>query len=1000
MDPNQDQARPIGFELMNVAGGEGETQPPPVGFEGIAQPAARPPPPGLYPQLDVPASNGLTQGEVGVTLANSDSVQEGTMEEEKKPLPEDTEERYPPASDLNDVKVDTNDEMGERAPLAGDMHGIDVEEAKGYHTMEEYSSQERRGLKVAKETMFFDDGKRRIDYVLAYREDDDDDKFVKKQERRAIYEEGLVELGLELEKEDKKDSQDGKTYYIKLHCPWEVLTRYAELMSMKMPMKENDIEEEGRGCCGKRLPTCFEISEDIIKPDPDYYTTPFNRQRLDMFIIKDQENFFNNSQRSRIAHECLNTTRFDDERSAIGLRKLINSGTYDAVYPLHEPWIKPQVSDPNAENGSFKSDHSLLTAGAENDRHLLYEMWARPKNWYKFQPLDLIRKYYGEKIGIYFTWLGFYTTALIPPSLVGLICFIYGCATVFGNTPSNDICDESGIGNLTMCPMCDLRCPYWRLKESCAYSRLTYLFDNGATVFFAIFMALWATLFLEFWKRREKEIQYDWDVADFEEEEETIRPEYEATVTHKRVNPVTQNLEPYMPVYSRAPRIGGTMLAILFMICLVLAAVFAVIIYRVIIVAVLYAQGDTLIKKYAKLLTTATAALLSLITIMLLNKIYEKIAIFLTNFEQPRTETEFEDKFTSKMFLFQFVNYYSTIFYIAFFKGRLNDYPGSTTFYVAGSYRQEECDPAGCLIELCIQLGITMIGKQAFNNIKELVIPVVMNYIRARKAKKAEKDEKNVYTRWEQDFDLGAQPDLGLFEEYLEMVVQFGFITIFVAAFPLAPLFALINNVIEIRLDAYKFVTQWRRPVAARSQDIGVWMIILKSISYFSVLTNACIIAYTSDFIPKLVYLYEYSPDGKLTGYMNNSLSVFNVTNFQPGSAPEDPRTDIFGTVIYCRYRDYRVGPGEPREYKYSMQYWHIFAAKLAFVLVFEHFVFILKALIDYFVPDMPGNVKAQILREKYLTKTALHDAEALKAKLLRKRMSSSPAAAQIETNM
>jgi hypothetical protein len=70
----------------------------------------------------------------------------------------------------------------------------------------------------------------------------------------------------------------------------------------------------------------------------------------------------------------------------------------------------------------------------------------------------------------------------------------------------------------------------------------------------------------------------------------------------------------------------------IFQICLVLAAVFAVIIYRVIIVAVLYGQGDRLVKKYAKLLTTATAALLSLIIIMLLNKVYEKIAIFLTNF--------------------------------------------------------------------------------------------------------------------------------------------------------------------------------------------------------------------------------------------------------------------------------------------------------------------------------------------------------------------------------
>ena len=53
------------------------------------------------------------------------------------------------------------------------------------------------------------------------------------------------------------------------------------------------------------------------------------------------------------------------------------------------------------------------------------------------------------------------------------------------------------------------------------------------------------------------------------------------------------------------------------------------------------------------------------------------------------------------------------------------------------------------------------------------------------------------------------------------LAVQFGFVTIFVAAFPLAPFFALINNLMEIRLDAYKFVTQLRRPFAARTQDIG-----------------------------------------------------------------------------------------------------------------------------------------------------------------------------------
>ena len=50
-----------------------------------------------------------------------------------------------------------------------------------------------------------------------------------------------------------------------------------------------------------------------------------------------------------------------------------------------------------------------------------------------------------------------------------------------------------------------------------------------------------------------------------------------------------------------------------------------------------------------------------------------------------------------------------------------------------------------------------------------------------------------------QDFMLAPTSNSLLFDEYLEIVIQFGFITIFVAAFPLAPLFALINNVLEIR---------------------------------------------------------------------------------------------------------------------------------------------------------------------------------------------------------
>ena len=55
-------------------------------------------------------------------------------------------------------------------------------------------------------------------------------------------------------------------------------------------------------------------------------------------------------------------------------------------------------------------------------------------------------------------------------------------------------------------------------------------------------------------------------------------------------------------------------------------------------------------------------------------------------------------------------------------------------------------------------------------------------------------------------------------------MIQYGFVTIFVAAFPLAPLFALLNNWVEIRLDAHKYVQVLRRPISERAQDIGTWI--------------------------------------------------------------------------------------------------------------------------------------------------------------------------------
>ncbi|NXC98590.1 ANO9 protein, partial [Certhia familiaris] len=660
--------------------------------------------------------------------------------------------------------------------------------------------------------------------------------------------------------------------------------------------------------------------------------------------------------RIRVVHFILqNTVTSDLEK----LHDLMKKKVFEAAFPLHKK---------------------------EKIREILKKKWARWRVIFKEQPIEEIRCYFGEKVALYFAWLGWYTYLLIFAALAGLVTVAAG-ATVFSSSQvSKEICDAN---NTIMCPLCDQNCSFWVLSDTCTYAKVTHMIDNEATVVFAIFMAIWATVFLELWKRKRATVAANWDVYGWDEEEEELALQL--------INNSQHEPRLYQHSYFRSTIV---LILSLLMMMVLIGIAHALVIYRAVAMALFTQSEVNLLSKHGDTVAVMTGAVLHYVTIVIMTKVrchtgclagflhgqprhssYPSIlqvnwhvALFLCDLEKPRTFSERENSFTVKIFLFQFFTNFSSLIYIAFFLGRINGHPGHYV-RIAGHWRLEECHPSGCITDLFIQMAVIMVLKQTISNIMEYLIPWLSHQLRKKQKHpkkrnvilgEEEEAEDPCKRQWLNNYELNEVNVFSLFNEYLEIVIQYSFTTIFVAAFPLAPLLALINNVIEIHMDAIKMMRLCRRMVPRKAKDIGIWLQVLEAIGILAVIGNGLVIAITSDFIPVQVYKYMYSPCTRenhtsmdcSTGYINNSLSIFHVQDFEPHTKvlPE------FNGIQVKKYRDYRNAD----DYSYTVQFWHIFAARLAFLILFEHVALCVKLIAAWYIPDVPQKVKNEILREKH----------------------------------
>lgn len=106
--------------------------------------------------------------------------------------------------------------------------------------------------------------------------------------------------------------------------------------------------------------------------------------------------------------------------------------------------------------------------------------------------------------------------------------------------------------------------------------------------------------------------------------------------------------------------------------------------------------------------------------------------------------------------------------------------------------------------------------------------------------------------------------ELELFDDYLEMIMTFGYITLFAAAFPMGATVTSLFIYIETKSDTYKMETVCRRPFSRKAHDVGVWELTLDLFTFSAVFTNIILACFASDQIDSILpFMADYREDSK-----------------------------------------------------------------------------------------------------------------------------------------
>ncbi|KAF2834920.1 DUF590-domain-containing protein [Patellaria atrata CBS 101060] len=486
--------------------------------------------------------------------------------------------------------------------------------------------------------------------------------------------------------------------------------------------------------------------------------------------------------------------------------------------PLHEAErlriIYQLITNPEEEGGAgitpkegeWKSVESIFPLHDHEYNKKWIKKWST-RYMLTTEDLDEIRERLGSKIAFYFAFTQSYFSFLVLPAIFGFTAW--------------------------------------------------FLLGSFSPIY-AFLASLWCIVFTEYWKHQEVDLSVRWGSRnvstietkrkDFGHEKEVKDP---VTGEMVRIFPSTKRLQRQLlqlPFALTSASVLGALIATCFSIEVFISEVY-----------------DGPLKSYLVFLPT----IILTVCMPVLTGVLNSLANRLTEFENYETKGGYERALTQKLFIVNFITSYLPILLTAFVYvpfGSLIvphlDVFGLTVQPFAENEKQLKTPDTPAqftinpdrlrkqviyftvtaqVVNLCVEIIVPYLKRKGFAKVKK------MQSARAVRSGGAVPDvsendppeEASFLHRVRQEAELDTYD---VTNDLREMVLQFGYLSLFSVVWPLAPVSFLINDWVELRADALKICVEMQRPIPSRADTIGPWLDSLSFLTWFGSITTAAIV--------------------------------------------------------------------------------------------------------------------------------------------------------------